>query len=376
MTDPTLSIDEKAMLLLMGAGLSKNPFTDNDKFPELSEQQWKDLYFTTADKGIFAVAYDGICKLKDSKKPPLNVRINWELNVHSEEQRYAEHCKFISQLNSFCLQNKIKAVLLKGIGLAPLYPTPAHRKIGDIDIYTQSADTSALTDQEANRLIETLLFNIGATYNDEAAITPDSREIGFILNNILIENHHSFINAGENKFSRIVEQQLQSLNEPSQLTVADGFINIPNPAFNRLYLPYHTATHFAGRGLSLHHFADWYCYLQQYGYNNAEDSSNQVFQHFTHALTYVCTHYLGLNNLSFEASDYEKELAKRLLLETLRKPYLQQTSSTLNNIYNKFCHFFYSRKNARASIGSEPLMKQMTERIICNIREGRIFHLS
>ena len=53
------------------------------------------------------------------------------------------------------------SVQLKGVGFANNYPIPSHREGGDIDIFTYSADSSGLSDREANSLADKLMRGRG-----------------------------------------------------------------------------------------------------------------------------------------------------------------------------------------------------------------------
>lgn len=50
---------------------------------------------------------------------------------------------------------------IKGVGFANNYPIPSHREGGDIDIFTYSADSSGLSDREANSLADKLMRGRG-----------------------------------------------------------------------------------------------------------------------------------------------------------------------------------------------------------------------
>lgn len=367
---------DTALLQLLHLGLTAEATFDAEKWPSLSDDEWRETYLKAIKQGIVPATYDAILKMPEDLRPSKTILVNWTLAMGETENAYPVHCRMAAKLREFCFLHNISSVVLKGVGLSPLYPVPAHRKIGDIDIFTYSADHSKLTDEEANRLTEKLLFEQGATLHDAAATTPDSREVGFDFHDILIENHHMFINLGRDNLNTQVENLLHRYLAPSTVRLGEYSIGIPSVEFNRLYLPYHTATHFVGRGLSLHHFSDWYCFIQRYGFEIPEGINDVPFISFVKALTFLCTRYLNLGNTDLLVTHHEKMLADRLLNEALHTPYLKKQTSALKTLYYKFRHYSYSRQNAKLSIGCNSLIKETTSRIISNIREGRIFHLS
>jgi hypothetical protein len=367
---------DTALLQLLHLGLTADAAFDEEKWPALTDDEWRETYLKAIKQGIVPATYDAIQKMPQNLRPSKIVMVNWALVMGETEKAYPIHCRMAAKLREFCLMHDISSVVLKGVGLSPLYPVPAHRKIGDIDIFTLSADHTKLTDEEANRLTEKLLFEQGATLHDAAATTPDSREVGFDFHDILIENHHMFINLGKDDFNKQVEKLLHRYLAPSTIRLGDYTIGIPSVEFNRLYLPFHTATHFIGRGLSLHHFADWYSFLQRYGFELPEGITDAPFLSFVRAMTFLCVRYLDLGNTDILVTPHEKALADRLLNEVLHTPYLGKQTSPLKAMYFKFRHYAYSRQNAKLSIGCNSLLREATSRIISNIKEGRIFHLS
>ena len=104
---------------------------------------------------------DGLITLPTELQPPKSLKINWWLAVERCEKRYRYYCRVISDLSTFYATHGITAVQLKGVGFANNYPIPSHREGGDIDIFTYSADSSGLSDREANSLADKLMRGRG-----------------------------------------------------------------------------------------------------------------------------------------------------------------------------------------------------------------------
>ena len=255
--------------------------------------------------------------------------------------------------------------------MSSLYPIPSHRKTGDIDLYTDSLDESVLSNKQANRRAEHLLFQQGALLLDKT--DDNSIEAVMMFKGCKLENHRCFIAQGSSRFMQEVESELHRLLNPILLTLGDSTFKIPSEEFNRLYLPFHTAAHFSGRGLSIHHFCDWYCFVKRYGYRVPSLPFNLVYQDFVTAMTTFCVLYLGLKIDNFTITPSSRNLAERMLKETFHTPYLVKDSVFPMNLVYKVQHFFYSRKNANLSIGSSSFLGAFIGGIKANFREGRFF---
>lgn len=116
--------------LLRSAVLDRDPVLDSDV-----KVDWDDLMDRASKQGILAWVYDGICKLPKEQQPPRQQRINWALSAQEIWDRYAKQKKVLADMVKVCDENGMRMLLLKGIGLAELYPKPESRPSGDIDVY-------------------------------------------------------------------------------------------------------------------------------------------------------------------------------------------------------------------------------------------------
>lgn len=218
-----------------------------------TETEWMLLYNLAIKQAISGVLYKGIEQLPAKQKPPKAILLKWFA--------YAERIKEKNELlNSRCIElanqlsrDGFKFCILKGQGLASLYPYPEMRTPGDIDVWLN----------EKRKII----INLAAKYEN---IT---QERGFhhvrfaCFSDVEVEMH--FMPSWICKIFK--NSQLQKFFKKQFLTQAEnkiklndrGDIPIPNTSFNAIYVLLHIYRHFFREGVGLRQLMDYYYVLSQ-----------------------------------------------------------------------------------------------------------------
>lgn len=109
-----------------------------DNTPKISGDvsiDWDELMDLSAEQGLLAWVWDGICKLPQEQQPSRIQRINWGLSVQELLSNNHHQKKVLQDIVDKCNKHGIKVLLLKGLSLAELYPKPEFRPSADIDLY-------------------------------------------------------------------------------------------------------------------------------------------------------------------------------------------------------------------------------------------------
>ena len=129
MKDNCSTIDIFFSLIRCGIGkersLPQNP----------TPQQWQELFEMAKKQTLTGIAFAGVERLPADQRPPKEIILQWYTLCESIKKKNAEldrKCAIVSQkFKSEGFENCI----LKGQGIAQLYPNPALRTPGDIDIW-------------------------------------------------------------------------------------------------------------------------------------------------------------------------------------------------------------------------------------------------
>lgn len=105
-----------------------------------SSHEWQSLLTEAIKQAIDGVSFEGFLKyqefsenVQESKK----IKLQWIAGVLLLEQRNELTNLRVQQLSDFFSQGKFRTCVLKGQGIALLYPNPKHRHCGDIDLWVE-----------------------------------------------------------------------------------------------------------------------------------------------------------------------------------------------------------------------------------------------
>ena len=303
-----LNTSEQMLFALLRASLNQKE-TEQAYFLQVSEEDWKQCYDLAAQQGVVGLAWDGVMTLPADLQPPRMLKLTWWMAAQVCEAKYERYCRTIQDLSAFYAEHGIVTVQMKGVGLSPYYPVPAHREGGDIDIFTFSADASKMTDAEANRLADELMMKQGIEVE-----LHSYKHSNFYYKKIPIENHKFFLNVEEYPVAVQVNELLKQCLQPQVTKLLDGECSIltPSPAFNTLFLAFHASQHY-GTGIALHHLCDWAVLIKRYGLQLPKELTDKHFLEAIVAFTQLCNRYLGTEVEAGEDNGLAEDVLEEIL---------------------------------------------------------------
>lgn len=301
------------LLALLRAALHRRE-VETDCLGHATAEDWIRCYRLAVRQGVPALAWGAIERLPAEYAPPLNVKLSWALLEEKQLEKYRKHCVATEELVRLYAQHGIATVVLKGIGLSRLYPVPAHREGGDVDIYTCSADRKRMSDEEANRLANELMERLG-TEVDYSYIKVHS---SFCYHGVRFENHRRFLDFETYTEVSGVEEWLKRNFSPQSVCLLDGNCNIsvPSVAFDKVFVSLHAAKHY-GTGLSLRHLCDWAILTQQATSEVLDEPDNRCYFKVAGCLSNLCNQYLG-TSIPVEG---DSKLSNEIMREIIYPPF-------------------------------------------------------
>lgn len=312
-----LKRSEEMLLVLLRTALHQRE-VEVSSFKEATPEDWLQCFRLAVRQGVSALAWEGVERLPIEYAPPLDVKLSWALKEKKQQGKYQKHCQVLNELTQLYAQYGIATMVLKGVGLSRLYPVPAHREGGDIDIYTYSADKSRMTDEEANRLADELMREMGAFVED----TLFRKHSEFVFQGVTFENHCLFLHVKECRSIAKAELWLEEHRASQMVELLDGecHVEVPTVTFDRVFVALHAAHHY-GDGLSLKHLCDWTLLAQQGGVELPKELDDKYLKRAVASLTLLCHRYLGLG-LSIEGGEM---MANEMMREILHPRYFRKT---------------------------------------------------
>lgn len=282
-----------------------------DKEKEM-KGDWKAVGEFFSRQSLDGLLPDAIAMLPVSQQPPVTVKmplIARQLQVERMNHvMNAELLAFTTELNS----RDIPYLLLKGQGVASLYPNPKHRVCGDIDLYVPGTHL-----KEVSRGFAAF----GAVREMESR-----HHINYRANGVEWELHHSIYYFQKEKRNRIFMRYVDEVMKASaHYAVIEGRrVRVMPPTMNVLLLLAHIVDHFYCEGVGLRQLCDYALML----HHKREEIDRDKLHHMLDELSltrayrvfgYICMHYLGMpaEALMIEPSVRDIRLAHRVMADCL-----------------------------------------------------------
>lgn len=271
---------------------------------KLTDKDWTLIYTEAQRQSLAGVLLTGVERVIASGENKPNFLMQWiaqTLTLEKRNRLLNARCKDITDIfNGIGL----RSCVLKGQGVALLYPNPLRRQCGDIDLWVEGNRDEIYKTLKAR-------WNVGETviHHAEVEIFKDTpTEIHFIpsftYSPFLYREYKKF-------FNRCADRQFANYDK----TVGFAY---PTPEFNAVYSLMHIFHHVLHEGIGLRQLLDYYYILKSLD----KEQRLQVFEEMRHlglakfveAVMYVEQQMFGLEPEFFLCKPNER-LGKLLLAE-------------------------------------------------------------
>jgi len=221
---------------------------------------WDELMDISAEHGLLAWVWDGICKIPQEQQPTRIQRINWGLSAQDIWDSYFHHQRVLGKIIEICDKKDIKVLLLKGIELSSLYPKPQYRPAADIDIYF------------FDNCIEGVELLSGGKYE------LSGKHYTFWLDGVHIECHEKLIDVGTDLQIEI-EKYLESTLYHSEIN-ENGFYVLPFWS-NIVHTLLHNLAHLTNPGpdpIKIRSILDYAMLLEKVVSNGRDDEYKKIMK--------------------------------------------------------------------------------------------------
>lgn len=262
---------------------------------------------------LTGVLHEGIKRLPKGQMPPKRILFDWYGKAEQVRERNAKlNAAAVKAVQEFAAAG-FRSVVLKGQGIARLYPVPTVRVSGDIDLWVEGSR------EEIISFIRKLAPTAPATYQHISLSIPG----GFV-----IEAHfHPCETALGNKvLSKFFEEQssacFSNFTEIPFGTADNGKIPVPTLAFDRIYILLHIFQHLLGEGIGLRQLQDYYYVLRQ-GFTEEERNETLYLldqlhlRRFLRGVLWILQEVFGLE-LAYMLDEPEEKFGRLMLREILR----------------------------------------------------------
>ena len=276
-----------------------------------NETDWLELHKQAKRQTVIGIVFDGMQTLPEDLRPKRPLYMQWVAQVVRIERANEKLNDTISILFPAYSRKNIFPILLKGQGVAAMYPFPAHRQCGDIDIYVGKEGYKAANEE---------IVRLGGQRDGNKETV---KHLSFYFRDVHIENHRvaaTLINPSANrKLRKLIADYLPHNTDFFEL---NGYkIAIPPATFNTIYLFVHAFNHLLKGGIGLRQVCDWarlvsVCQPEIDKAFVKKFIASARLMPAAQSFAYIATKYIGLNEdvLPFELNGMKAERKGEILL--------------------------------------------------------------
>ena len=180
--------------------------------------------------------------------PSQNILLQWVGLTQMNAGAYQIQCKRAKELTDLFAGQGVKSCVLKGVGIAQLYPRPSMRQCGDIDLWIDGERNKVTTWMKSLCAVDHAVWH----HVDVKFFEDVETEIHF---------HPAWL---YNPFKNFRLQRWFDSSKDRQMVVNEqhGFA-YPSVEFNAVYSLLHSFHHLIEEGLGLRHIVDYFYILKK-----------------------------------------------------------------------------------------------------------------
>ena len=211
---------------------------------DLTPKEWDYLFTMARQQTLLGVLNDGIHRLPAQQQPPEALLSRWDSLTGKIAEIHARHIRHERELGEILNRIGLHGCILKGTGLASLYPSPCRRQCGDIDVWVQGSRKAIIKALSKE-------FNIHDVIYQECKVD--------IFDDTVVEVHFH----PAKLFNPFSNARLQHWCEKHSPVSGDAVLTYPDAAFNAVYCMAHMHRHYLSGGLGLRQMMDYYYVLRE-----------------------------------------------------------------------------------------------------------------
>ena len=267
-----------------------------------NDGQWRELYNLSVQHTLVGVIFPAIECLPKDQRPPKDVLLQWYMLKERIVKTNRLLNKRAVETMTYFQSHGFDCCILKGQGIATLYPNPLLRTSGDIDVWL-SGGRDRIYDFACNRIgVKDIVYKHihYPLFDDvEVEVHPAPGVLCAPIENYKLQRY----------FEECAKEQFF---HDKELPEGGGRINTPSDEFNRLYLLLHIYCHLFYEGIGLRQVLDYYYVLRQPATEDSKMSTIDMLRklkmlRFARAMMWVQKEVFGLDEeyLLLEADEKE-----------------------------------------------------------------------
>lgn len=267
----------------------------------ISAEEWDEVFELAKQQSLVGIIFCAIEKLDPVQRPPRRLLLKWWSIAEQIKRRNQLLNETARQVERCFAKDEFRGTILKGVGMAALYPEPLYRTPGDIDIWLDAEREDIVKYVRKHKKSPFVIYH----------------HVDFIeVNGVSIEVHFtpSYFSdfCTNNRFQKYVQKQRKVQMENTIMLDGVGEVHTPSLAFNRVFILTHIYRHLFDEGVGLRQLLDYYYVLRQ-GFTEDERKKtmselyNLKMVRFAEAVMWVLQYVFGLEDAYLITKPNKKE---------------------------------------------------------------------
>lgn len=223
---------------------------EQKKMPDVTGMKWRGLYRFCQNQAIAGNVLAGIDRLSKSQRidMPQDLLFEWIGHAHMIETQNKLVDQRVKELTAYLKGKGMDLCILKGQGNALMYPYPAMRTPGDIDVWIKG------TKKEIVDFVHQRFPDMNVQYHHMSY--P-------IFDDVEVEVHYYPSFCYNKWYNYRLQRYFREKSDEQFNNISNDGYAVPTNAFNLVFQLSHMMRHFFTQGIGLRHAIDYYYLLQQ-----------------------------------------------------------------------------------------------------------------
>lgn len=219
-----------------------------------SEDEWYRLFRFAQKQSLVGFLFSGIERLPNEQRPKKDLLLKWYAMAEIIKRANAKLNKRCAELTNILKEGGFNGCVLKGQGVALLYPKPEYRQSGDIDMWVATSDgrlvsVASILSYAKRRGVD--VSHVDIKHADMQFFKDAQVEIHFKPS----YSYNFFI---DHRLTSWFKARLKEQFENFDYTIGFAYPTIP---FNLVYSLLHIYRHLFSEGIGLRQMLDYYYIL-------------------------------------------------------------------------------------------------------------------
>ena len=264
------------------------------KVPSVGD--WTAIYQEAQRQCVSSILLDGIERLPIEQRPSQQLLLQWICIVQMNEKNYSLQCERAKELTIRFKEKGYNSCVLKGVGLAQLYPIPSQRQGGDIDLWVDCERKELMKWLQSQCAMEHILW-----HHVEAKF----------FNDVPTEIHYHPCWLYNPFYNNRLQKWFEDQKSGQMHMDKNVRFAYPSVQFNAVYALVHLYHHLIEEGVGIRHIIDYYYILKTLSEKDRGTALNLLnrfgMKRLASSIMWILVYVCGLSKEYLLCESNEKE---------------------------------------------------------------------